>query len=561
MPFHKIANRLSQTDYRKKKAVVSSLSSVVKRGFTTFSLHKRGFTLIELLVVLAIIALLSGAIIYSTNNTREKGRDSKRKEELKTIASALTLYYADNNQYPPSVQSDPPILDYSSDIDPLGTGWIPDLATYLEKLPKDPLQAGAIESLTQTIKKPIIAAVGFLTGRPTETNNRTAPQVAAATNGPCPENYTTADLPCTIRGDIANGNHDVIRNKKDNNVHKNNKGNGNGRPTCEDPIEAAFKFTLNRGLIHNVHIDEAKIHFNPRLYTDEERNANKSNPNSIRTQFRVEISKDPADIIDGNDWASRQKTNKAVIWDNIGVWDENTKTNFPLNLQSEDIGPALQELIDYYASQGISIHIINVFWENTGTGNCDGRIPDSKDCADDDPPCIPPEIEIIVSEPQAPACTPERLDKFVLDGTATFNATVNATYSWNLPAGLTAVGATNQRTLIVSFTEPGTYPITVSSGALTSNTCNLVVTDPELPGSTPGDITTTNTACNGKNGILCYRVSLDKKHFVLWAQLENINDPQVLLDSSDLTTWGPSATCKEKPPQDSFLNYCQLSPI
>lgn len=98
-----------------------------------------GFTLIELLVVIAILGTLTASIVLTTNNARDKGKDARRKDDLKAVSSALVAYYADHGEYP--AEDDPSlVLDYSSDVNP--DGWIPDMDEYLPKFPKDPLQAG-----------------------------------------------------------------------------------------------------------------------------------------------------------------------------------------------------------------------------------------------------------------------------------------------------------------------------------------------------------------------------------------------------------------------------------
>jgi len=60
----------------------------------------KGFTLIELLVVIAVIGLLSTIVMVSLNSARAKARDARRKEDLKSIRTALEMYYNDNNNIP-----------------------------------------------------------------------------------------------------------------------------------------------------------------------------------------------------------------------------------------------------------------------------------------------------------------------------------------------------------------------------------------------------------------------------------------------------------------------------
>ena len=62
--------------------------------------QKKGFTLIELLVVIAIIAILAAVVIASTGSARAKARDAKRVSDLEAIATALGMYYSNNNAYP-----------------------------------------------------------------------------------------------------------------------------------------------------------------------------------------------------------------------------------------------------------------------------------------------------------------------------------------------------------------------------------------------------------------------------------------------------------------------------
>lgn len=64
----------------------------------------KGFTLIELLVAIAIIALLVAAIAIYFRTSRAKGRDSRRKGDLRQTENALILYQDDNDDnYPNSL--------------------------------------------------------------------------------------------------------------------------------------------------------------------------------------------------------------------------------------------------------------------------------------------------------------------------------------------------------------------------------------------------------------------------------------------------------------------------
>src|SRR3989344_2871831 len=112
--------------------------------------NQKGFTLIELLVVITIIALLIGAATVSYTKVQQKGRDTKRKSDLKAIQQALEIYYQTYGTYT------------ISDIDSLGIGMICSGAgapgtvlwgsvfqcppstgpIFMQKLPKDPLNSG-----------------------------------------------------------------------------------------------------------------------------------------------------------------------------------------------------------------------------------------------------------------------------------------------------------------------------------------------------------------------------------------------------------------------------------
>ena len=65
-------------------------------------LKASGFTLVELLVVMAIISILATVIIGGFRSSQMRGRDAQRKSDLKQIANALEIFFADYGKYPPA---------------------------------------------------------------------------------------------------------------------------------------------------------------------------------------------------------------------------------------------------------------------------------------------------------------------------------------------------------------------------------------------------------------------------------------------------------------------------
>jgi len=83
-----------------------------------------GFTLIEVLIVIAIIGIITLAVIFSIMQNLAKSRDTKRKADIARIKTALEDYYADNQEYPTAN-----LLDSCSSSE---------LSPYLSSLPCDP---------------------------------------------------------------------------------------------------------------------------------------------------------------------------------------------------------------------------------------------------------------------------------------------------------------------------------------------------------------------------------------------------------------------------------------
>ena len=89
---------------------------------------RRAFTLIELLVVVAIISILSAIAVPNFLEAQVRSKVARAKGDMRTIATALESYHADNNRYPETY------------VEPRWERFFP-LTTpiqYLTQIPKDP---------------------------------------------------------------------------------------------------------------------------------------------------------------------------------------------------------------------------------------------------------------------------------------------------------------------------------------------------------------------------------------------------------------------------------------
>lgn len=93
LPIH-LDHRFWILDFR-KKTIIHHLKSKISRV-------KRGFTLIELLTVITIISILVAAATVSYTKAQQKGRDGKRKSDLKAVQQVLELYFQTYGRYPTS---------------------------------------------------------------------------------------------------------------------------------------------------------------------------------------------------------------------------------------------------------------------------------------------------------------------------------------------------------------------------------------------------------------------------------------------------------------------------
>lgn len=102
----------------------------------------RGFTLIEILISVAIIGVLATIGIMSYSKAQSIARDSKRKQDLTNLKTALELYKQRNGEYPPGAatgaaaySSNLPSWDtFKNILVPTGAGTI----QYINTLPQDP---------------------------------------------------------------------------------------------------------------------------------------------------------------------------------------------------------------------------------------------------------------------------------------------------------------------------------------------------------------------------------------------------------------------------------------
>jgi type II secretion system protein G len=86
--------------------------------------YQRGFTLLEMMVVVAIIAVLAGILIPNFTRARAQAATSACMANEKTIATALELYYTDNQKYPASASVD--------------SAFVKTMSGYMNQIPIDP---------------------------------------------------------------------------------------------------------------------------------------------------------------------------------------------------------------------------------------------------------------------------------------------------------------------------------------------------------------------------------------------------------------------------------------
>lgn len=79
---------------------------------------KAGFTLIELLVVIAIISILAGLLLVNMVGVRGRAEDTRKKNDLRQLKTAMRLYYNDYQRYPQSAGANLSFAGCGSNPDP-----------------------------------------------------------------------------------------------------------------------------------------------------------------------------------------------------------------------------------------------------------------------------------------------------------------------------------------------------------------------------------------------------------------------------------------------------------
>lgn len=95
------------------------MNAVMKKFLPRTANNPQGFTLVELMVVITIIAILSVVGVTVFTNVQKNARDSRRRQDIDAIVSALEANFA-SSSYP--VPTAAMFANGSVPQDPLNTG-------------------------------------------------------------------------------------------------------------------------------------------------------------------------------------------------------------------------------------------------------------------------------------------------------------------------------------------------------------------------------------------------------------------------------------------------------
>jgi prepilin-type N-terminal cleavage/methylation domain-containing protein len=143
--------------------------------------QNKGFTLVELLIAVTILAILSSIGLVTYSSAQVSGRDSRRKQDLHSIATALSFYY---ENHLPHVYPHEDGGPYTSSNNPTGP-WIPELTgQYLDNVPRDPSKdTGTVQTSSSAWGYEYLAYSTCRSGGPQSANTHWFKLMANLENG------------------------------------------------------------------------------------------------------------------------------------------------------------------------------------------------------------------------------------------------------------------------------------------------------------------------------------------------------------------------------------------
>lgn len=149
---------------------------------------KKGFTLVELMIVITVIAILATIAVVTFTRVQKTARDSKRKEEMHSIVTALQGYYSEKSVYPISATSTAASTALTSAL----------TTNYMSTVPTGPAGASGVNTdymyitnaagqtfaLCATLEVPTVIATGTAMWKVSSTNFGGAEVIDAACTAP-----------------------------------------------------------------------------------------------------------------------------------------------------------------------------------------------------------------------------------------------------------------------------------------------------------------------------------------------------------------------------------------
>ncbi len=516
--------------------LVSGIRNTKYKILNTKYRKASGFTLIELLVAITILGILISIASFSLNNALDKGRDNRRKQDLAQIKSALTLYFQDNGKYPPPCSPSPCTegVTYASDngFDP----WIPDLDSYIKKMPKDPRQTSLniFSQLASLLPKPIL--------EPKPAYAATAGDVFLCSGySNCVKQNTVASFPgtpVTINLTMTSSYPLVLSSTGDVQQLVSggwNKLNGTVNFPDTNPVDIEQKFNDESNaniyvLTTTGNIWKLNASAVPPTWTK----LNSSNPFSqaISMSAKTYTGYNTIYVLksDGLTWAFDLTTN---------TYTQNTINPWP--------GSAPQKLSQFYSNT-------TLLFANDANGDIYYQVGNG--WAKLNGPAFPEGQArgsfgfLWSSNYYGFGLGPSGAIYLTYSSTPPTTAwTINSSTAYYTNAGganpIDLTGYNSNFYVLDGGT--GTTPPTPTP--IPTPTPSATPTSAPTPPASPSSSPVPSGDCNDKD-VYCYVVLADRKSYTLWAKLENTSDPEI--------NTMPSATCTDTTPPTGF-NYCLKS--